>query len=358
MKLRRNEVLGILLMLLVLLFIVNISFINSSVREKAPRHKVSNLRVVGVDYYEFNNNPYDLFPQGLYGIDSVNILKGLTHPSNLAQYERIWMNDLHGLASQSDEDWYIIEITPGFLYLEVKLLFNHSLGNIDIEIYFLNISSDTSGNLKLNVDFMEIGSYSSNNSEYIGHTVSRQGIYFIRVFGQNTGNEYNIWCDDLKTRTWDDAFEINDDFSSAYNITTFEGDSSGISQIDFGIQYNNDFFLVEVNKGFERFRVCLIYDISEGRMGFKIYDYNYKEITGNFTLSDNDYINYILPSNGTYYIRVYGDNSGNTYNLFWEALKSEETSMILGIYLFILFGAIIGISMLILLKYIDRFHGK
>jgi len=358
--------------MLLALFIVNISINNSSVREKATRYKenynstmsektIPNLSVIGVDDYEFNNNPYDLFPQDLYRTDSANkdsIIKGLSHPSILAEYERTWLIDLYGLATQGDEDWYAIEITPGFLNLEVELIFNHSLGNIDLEIYSLDIIQDISGNQQLDISFTGIGSYSFNNSEYINTSVSDHGIYLIKVFGQNTGNEYDFWWDDHKTRTWDDVFEFNDDSSNAYDITAFESDSSGIKQIDFGIQYNNDFYSVNISKGFERLYVFLAYDFSEGMMGFRIYDNNMNEITGNFTMNDNDYIDYILPSNGIYYIKIFGDNSGNTYNLFWDAWKNEGTNIITIFYLFLLIGAIIGVTMLILLKYIDRFLDK
>ena len=89
-------------------------------------------------------------------------------------------------------------------------------------------------------------------------------------------------------------------------------------------------------------------------MGFMIYNYEMKEITGNFTLKDNDYIDYTLPSSGTYYIKVYGDNSGNTYNLFWETLEVNRDKTLLSVYLFFLFGGLIGVSMLLILKYFDR----
>ena len=309
------------------------------------------------DDYELNNDPYDLIHQDYYESNSttrkVNQIKE-RHHANLAEHERTWLSNLYGLAVQDDEDWYAIEITPGFLNLEINLVFNHSQGNIDLEVYSLRTFQDISGNQQLNISFAGIGSYSFENNEYINTSVSDHGIYFIKVFGQDAGNEYNFWWDDHKTRTWDDAFELNDDYSNAYDITTFNGDPSGIKQIDFGIQYNNDFYSVNISKGFERLYVFLTYDFSEGMMGFKIYDKNMNEVTSNFTMNDNDYVDYILPSNGIYFIRIFGDNTGNTYNLFWESRRVEETNIVSIFYLFLLTGVIIGIIMLILLKYSDK----
>jgi len=303
----------------------------------------------GDDPYEINNNPYEIFhpdseendPTG--GSDVTGGKESMDwkdHPSNLAQHEQTWLSDLYGLAVQGDEDWYAIEVTPGFLNLEVILLFNHSLGDIDMEIHILDFQGS--------VIPTGIGSYSVNNSEYINVTVSRGGIYFIKVFYGNAGNEYNLWWDDHKTRFWDDAFEFNDDFSNAYDISAFKNDYLGIRQIDLGVQYNDDFYSLEIYEGFERLRVLIVYDFAEGVMGLKIYDHELNEIAGNFTNADNDYIDYTVPSNGTYYIRVYGDNTGNTYNLFWEAWENEEIEMIPGYDLLIMIVSIIGISMVVI----------
>jgi hypothetical protein len=305
----------------------------------------------GDDAYEFNNNPYDILhlnsgvtdPTG--GNDEMD---KKIHPSNLAEYERTWLSDLYGVAVQGDEDWYAIEVTPGFLNLEVKLSFNHSLGDIDMDIHVLDFQG--------NVNPIGVGSYSTNNSEYINATVPRGGIYFIRVFYGNNGNEYNLWWDDHKTRFWDDAFEFNDIPGSAYDISAFENDPSGIRQIDLGVQYNNDFYFLEIHEGFERLRVLIVYDFAEGVMGLEIYDHEMTKITGNFTMSDNEYIDYVVPSNGTYYIRVFGDDTGNTYNLFWEAWENEEIGLIPGYDLLILFGAIIGVSIIVIKKKRSKFR--
>jgi len=313
----------------------------------------------GDDAYEFNNNADEFRNDKFYenGEDSLERISrrlNRRHPSNLAQYEQTWLSDLYGLAVQGDDDWYLIDVTPGFLNLEVKLLFNHSLGDIDMELHYLRLW-DSNNNPIWNTNPIGIGSFSSDDNEYINHTVSRGGYYLIQVFGNSLpmtngvlGNEYNLWWDDHRTRIRDDDFEINDDPSNAYDISAFDGIGfPGINQNDLGVQYNEDFYSLYVPTGFERLGVFIMYDFAEGVMGLEIWDHEFNKITENFTMSDNEYIDYIVPSNGTYYIRVFGDNSGNTYILLWEA-KANEVDAIPGFDLLIMIGSLIGISMVVI----------
>ena len=303
----------------------------------------------GDDAYEFNDNPYDIIPYSLIEKDFMggkDSTVGDDHPSNLADYERTWLHDIYGVAFQGNEDWYVIEITPGFLNLETILYYNRSLGNMYMEIHFVDVFWDPLGHLQWNILYTGISSFSFNNSEYVNVTLSTHGIYLIRVFGENNGNGYTFWWDDHKTRFLDDIFETNDDSAIATDISSYENDR--ISRTDFGVQYNEDYYSLYISEGFQRLRVFLEYDFSEGIMGFEIYDNNLNKITGNFTLVDNDYIDYEVPSNGTYYIRVFGDNSGNIYDLFWEAWENEETMMVPGYDVLILIGSVVGITAIVI----------
>ena len=38
----------------------------------------------------------------------------------------------------------------------------------------------------------------------------------------------------------------------------------------------------------------------------------------------DEYINYLLPSNGTYYIRIFGDDTRSPYDLWWELREYSE----------------------------------
>jgi hypothetical protein len=234
------------------------------------------------------------------------------------------------LGVQSNLDFYFIDITPGFKHLEVELLFNHTQGNIDITLH------DEWGTLITN-------SSSFDDNEYIDTFLAVPGIYFLLIQGNNMGNQYNLWWDDVKTdlRT-DDFYELNNNYSSTYDLSNDEYRS--LWEINgLALQFNEDWYKISVDENHLQLIVLLKYDSAEGLMGFEIYDSNHTKITGNFTLDDNDYIDYEVPSNGTYYIRVYGDNSGNVYNLWWATEESDPIGMIPGYDTLILIISIVGV---------------
>ncbi|MFX0143839.1 MAG: Loki-CTERM sorting domain-containing protein, partial [Candidatus Hodarchaeota archaeon] len=100
---------------------------------------------------------------------------------------------------------------------------------------------------------------------------------------------------------------------------------------------------------FLQLRVFVLYEYSEAPIGLELYDGDLTKLTSNFTARDDEYLIYDLPSNGTYYIRIYGDNSGSPYDLRWE-LREVEKEMIPGYDIFILLGAIFGVSTVISIR--------
>ena len=67
-------------------------------------------------------------------------------------------------------------------------------------------------------------------------------MYAIMVYGNNGGNKYDMWWDDLKTDLRpDDNYEINNDPSSAYNIS--HAPNIPLWQISgSGLQFNEDWY--------------------------------------------------------------------------------------------------------------------
>ncbi|HDZ18198.1 hypothetical protein LCGC14_0717980 [marine sediment metagenome] len=349
-------------------------------------------------------NQYTDYPEVYYGLNimvNIGVHQGddayeMNNIPNMAywlgQDEQTSLSDLHGLAVQGDSDWYAIEVTPGFLNLEVKLNFSRTLGNMYMNIYFLEVYDPNSWDIFPQV----LAGFSFNNSEKIDDNVTRYGIYLIEINGNNSETEYDLWWDDHKTRFYDDSFEQNDNQGSAYDISAFEapiedrqprddyktdipsgnGDSSGtggngisytpefvylaldlqkeedfgLTRIDFGVQSDDDFYKLEIEEGFEHLIVFIRYDNAEGRMGLRLYDRHMNLLAENFTNSDNDFIDYVVPSNGTYYLKVFGDDTGNIYNLFWVAMENEVTEMIPGYDILIVLGAIMGISTIVIKK--------
>jgi len=286
------------------------------------------------DPYEWNN-----FPEEAYF---------------LAKYEQTWLSEIHGNAVQENEDWYSIFVTPGFQHLVVDVLFNHSEGNIDIELFEFWYNYD-------HLEFYYIdGNYSWDNNEHLELFNLAPGHYLIKISGADMKNEYDLWWDDLRTDfRSDDNYEENDLPSTAYDLTyesnRYEHGIWGkwLRHINnIGIQSDNDWYKINIEPGtdFLKLRVEILYEYSAGPIGIELYDWDISKLTSNFTMSDNEYLNYVLPSNGTYYIRIYGDNSGSPYDLRWE-LQEDYTEMIPGFDIFILLGAIFGVSTVISIKW-------
>ena len=310
----------------------------------------------------------------------------------LSQDEQTWLSDLRGMAVQGDEDWYAIEVTPGFLDLEVKLYFNQSLGDIFMTIFFFEVTGHLVEEATRELIYQILNSSSSldikNMTTFKIHdNVSDHGIYLIQIGGAGSGIEYDLWWDDHTTTFDDDSFEENDNQGSATDISAFkvefidlqlkndlpqgEEDKTGDPtntvdsklikralglQKDFGVQFDEDFYKLEIDEGFEHLIVFIRYDNAEGRLGLRLYDRHMNLLAENFTNSDNDFIDFVVPSNGTHYIKVFGENTGNTYDLRWTALESEDIGEIPGYDLLIVLGVIIGISTIVIIKKRSKFR--
>ncbi|MFW9866282.1 MAG: PPC domain-containing protein [Candidatus Thorarchaeota archaeon] len=259
--------------------------------------------------------------------------------------EQTWISDIHGKGIQKKPDWYMIDVSVGYKHLVVDLIFDHSQGNIDLSI-FDSTSSYSDGN------------YSITDNEHFESILPHPGIYILVVHGDNMGNEYDLWWDDLKTdlRT-DDAYELNNDLLSAYDLSSYKAISMW-NLLGPALQFDEDWYKIYVDETELSLIVEVTYDSAEGLMGFEIYDSNYTKITSNFTLKDNDHIKYVMPSEGIYYIRVYGDNSGNLYTLWWDTEKYESVGGIPGFDLLILMGSILGIIILLIKLKRSKFKNK
>ncbi|KKN20284.1 hypothetical protein LCGC14_0937220, partial [marine sediment metagenome] len=274
--------------------------------------------------------------------------------------ERTWLRNIAGLAVQGDEDWYLIDVSAGFLHLKVDVIFNHSAGDIDIEIYEV-------------VNFDEVNPVIENNSrtdnEYINYTLSHPGVYFIVIFGENVENEYDLWWDDLRTIFDEDIYEPNDSYLNATDITAndnyekdfsprghggpkISADGTGNDILSLrtsdglGLQYDEDWYEIYVPEERLTLMIGLQYDYAEGVMGLIVYDSDYREIAENFTKHDGEFIIINLRLNGTYYIRVFGDNTGNVYDLMW-ATSELPIENIPGYDILILLGSLFGIVSII-----------
>lgn len=155
----------------------------------------------------------------------------------------------------------------------------------------------------------------------------------------------------------DDSYEENDYYYEAYNLSNYE--ETYLSSIEGkGIQGDDDWYEISINSEYESLIVDLIFTHAHGDIDIQVYDSNGTQlITLSQTSTDNEYIDYILPSSGTYYLRVYGDDVGNSYDLWWNYdsyIPPDNGSMIPGYNIIILFSSISVISAIIIGKYIYK----
>ncbi len=118
----------------------------------------------------------------------------------------------------------------------------------------------------------------------------------------------------------DDLYEVNNSLEDAYDLSNYSG--TWLSDIDgLGVQSDNDWYKIFVEEGFENLVVDLQFTHADGDIDIQVLDENGNGITSSAGVVDNEYINTILSGGGTYYLRVYYDNAGNTYDLQWNSLE-------------------------------------
>ena len=119
--------------------------------------------------------------------------------------EGTWISSISGPGVQKDDDWYEISVLPdGHEKLHIDCQFTHADGNIDIALY------DSSGTL------LE-SSAGTDDNELIEHTVPGSGTFFIRVYGGNAGNTYDL--------RWEDMPVNHDPELTSGNVSPQNGDA-------------------------------------------------------------------------------------------------------------------------------------
>ncbi|MCD6379752.1 PPC domain-containing protein [bacterium] len=91
----------------------------------------------------------------------------------------VWLELVDGLGQQWDDDWYKIYVTPGDTLVQLTCTFTQIFGNIDIQLVDIseNVLSSSS---------------SDSDDEFISYIVPSSGTYYIKVYGADSGNEYDL----------------------------------------------------------------------------------------------------------------------------------------------------------------------
>jgi hypothetical protein len=257
------------------------------------------IRVFGQDA----GNTYNLRWNNIQGDDNYegnDTLATAYYPG--INWEQVWLSGIGGLGIQADDDWYRINVTPGFEHVQVDVRFTDADG--DINVCLVNGSG------------VELAcSTSATDNEFIDYEVPGPGIYYIRVFGQDAGNEYDLWWDD---RQEDDAYEENDTLATAWHPGT-NWENTWLSSIDgLGVQADDDWYRIDVAS--ERVQIDVQFIHADGDIDVCLVDESEVPLACSESVTDNEFIDTEVPGPGTYYILVYFDDAGNTYDLWWDDL--------------------------------------
>ncbi|MBN1305662.1 MAG: pre-peptidase C-terminal domain-containing protein [Anaerolineales bacterium] len=158
--------------------------------------------------------------------------------------------------------------------------------------------------------------YHQNNNNFTEYWTA----WTLRGHNQNgvMGSIYQNTIDYLPV---DDNYESNDTLGTAYDITTQE--RVWLTGIDgIGVQADNDWYKIEVTSGYQRVQVDARFIDSEGDIDIRLCNAAGTSLASSTSTSDNEFIDFTVPSGGAYYIQVYYDNLGNGYNLWWDDLES------------------------------------
>lgn len=116
----------------------------------------------------------------------------------------------------------------------------------------------------------------------------------------------------------DDAYEENDSFDVAYDLTNQE--NQWLSSVaGFGRQYDEDWYQINIAPENRWLTVDLEFVHGAGDIDIALYDTNQNVITSSTSTTDNESLDVLLPSDGDYYLRVYFGDQGNLYDLRWNS---------------------------------------
>lgn len=215
------------------------------------------------------------------------------------------LEDLEGLATQTDEDWWEVDIAENNSGFLLECTFTHADGDIDFEI----VAPD--GSITLRAD-------SQTDNEIVNYNAPLPGgTYFIRVYGANLGNTYDLFWVDKR----DDAFEENDSIETAADIEDFK--QLRLSAEDVPTQGDDDWYRVVAEEVDSVLVLELTYTKLEGSVYLELYDSGENLLASDLTDDDLKYLQYTLPDTGDYFIRVFGDDAYNEYDLFWNARPED-----------------------------------
>ncbi len=121
----------------------------------------------------------------------------------------------------------------------------------------------------------------------------------------------------------DDDYEANNKLTTAYDLSHKE--KTWLNTIDgLGIQSNVDWYKIHVTPGADSLAISLTFTHNDGDIDLALYDSSEQLIDRSISTSDNESIELPSPPSGDYYLKIYYDDDGNTYDLWWDDVNEDN----------------------------------
>ena len=201
--------------------------------------------------------------------------------------------------TQSDADWYVIDVPGDFPFIEVTLDYTELNGSIDFRIV------DSAGGEIILAN-------STADSETVFVPVD-PGLNYIHVFGSNEFNAYDL--------SWaiyeDDQYEENDISDDAADITA--------TPIINAVQFDTDWFRFDVTDANSFLSVIATFTHADGNIDLALYrgDNLTTPLATSATNQNSEGVQ-LTGTSGTYYIKITGDNVNQAYQLLWTVAPDDE----------------------------------
>lgn len=229
---------------------------------------------------------------------------------DLSSSEDVWVGLLGSDGVQWSDDYYKIWVSPQYRQLIVDMRFQHYLGDVDLKLY------DSQKRIVAS-------SQRVSEDEFINIVLSKGGYYYLQVDGADMGNRYDLKYSSRFTGGGDDEYEDNDTVKMAYDLRSSQG--KWLSEIKGeAVAADDDFYRIQVPQGKQQVIVDLRVGVARGDVDVKLLNFQGELIASSSNIGDDDYIDFKVPSAGTYYIKVYPFHPGNSFNMYdlkWTVSK-------------------------------------
>lgn len=235
-------------------------------------------------------------------------LFGVNAGQNTQVFIMCFPNSCTQLEVGSSSNWFS---SPEFLYEKwFSFTANSSYTKVDVS------SSNSSEESFVFAVFDSQGYYlNSNVNDFGGATVNTTSaaLYYIAVLDiSDSSDSFSVSISNTSAPV-DDSFEDNDYMDEAKYLN---------ENTDYDLISNDDdWFRIEVLSGYERVNIQISFDSSAGDLDLYLRDNNGNYLVSSTGTSGTESIDYVVPSEGRYFIIVYnysGDNRQQPYTLWWD----------------------------------------